>query len=135
MGSTAAFAMEETYKMIQKKLESAERRAVVGFNKRGVKQFIAEAEPIPEEEYEFKKPESGSSSITAKGKVSAKTDGRLRAKTVDQDEIEITRSRRGRTPATPDHDDNLLDGDYDVTPSAFGVSNQSKKTRFGSTDN
>jgi len=37
MGSTAAFAMEETYKMIQKKLESAERRAVVGFNKRGVK--------------------------------------------------------------------------------------------------
>ena len=123
--------------MIQKKLESAERRAVVGFNKKGVKEFVADVEPIPEEDYEFQKPISGSSSITAKGKVSAKTDGRLRAKTVDKDELEISRSRRGRTPVTPDHDndDNRIDGDYELTPSAFGVSNQSKKTRFGSTDN
>jgi hypothetical protein len=62
-GNTAGFAIEETYKIIQAKLESAQRRSKEGFTKKNVKVFEPN-ETIPEEELEpvFKKPVSGRSS-------------------------------------------------------------------------
>ena len=62
-GKTAEFLMQETYSMIQAKLESAERKVVNGFGKTTDVQPFKEVQhdTIPEED-EFKKPVSGRSS-------------------------------------------------------------------------
>ena len=49
-----------------------------------------------------------------------------------------SRSNRRAAPRTPsqhvDEDDDFMDENFEQTPSAIGASDQSKKTRFGSTD-
>ena len=76
VGLTAGFAMEETYRNIQTKLESAERRAttlIFGKTKKEIKQFEA-VDTIPEVDDDFKLPTSGTSSRVKSGKLSTKTE-------------------------------------------------------------
>ena len=111
---TASFAMEETYKKIQQKIESAERRARQG-HKQAKNVTLFEA--VQEEVTDFKEPERSAS-----------------RKEPDQEEAEVIRSRRRGGLQTPQQFLTGEEFEVNQTPSAVGGSNQSKKTRFGSTD-
>jgi hypothetical protein len=135
--------MEETFRKIQAKLESADKKNVTGI------QSIKRREMKEKEEYaekpeaktkeaapkksggqqEFKKPSntSGKNSKTRKHMEAIEEDN-------DEDE-EVVRPRRSRGPRTPSQQSIAAQDEYvNQTPSIIGGSNQSKKTRFGSTD-
>jgi len=110
--------MEETYKLIQQKLESAERRAKESKfeQKKQVKEFL------PDEDEDFKKPVSGRSSRSIKGRNSGKTSTKteaLRAATVDDGEdLGVARASR-RSLRTPSQHQDEEEYEYEQTPSAF----------------
>ena len=87
-GSTASFAIKETFDKIYAKLESAERKQTLGFGKKvQEKKTVNDFQPIKEEEEseeEFRKPVSGRSSRSMK-KAAPKTP--VRQQPVEEDEF------------------------------------------------